>query len=205
MKRFCTTLFFSMLLLRLSAQDDSLLIKDIKSYQNELSAEYKNPDTSPLDSVDRVKFRKHDFYPIDLNYRVTASFKRTPDAPKFKMKTSGPKTPEYVKYGEAEFLLNGKTHKLQIFQNVKLSQQEAFMDHLFLPFTDNTNGVETYGGGRYIDLLIPAGNSIVIDFNKAYNPYCAYSDNYSCPIPPPENKLDTEIKAGIMLRDHDDH
>ena len=76
------------------------------------------------------------------------------------------------------------------------------MDHLFLPFTDNTNGVETYGGGRYIDLKIPAGNTINIDFNKAYNPYCAYSDKYSCPIPPPENHLDIEIKAGIKLTDH---
>jgi uncharacterized protein len=188
--------------LHAAAQNDSLVIKDIKSYQNELNAEYKNPATSPLDSVDRIAFRKHEFYPIDLSYRVTASFKRTPDEQKFKMKTTGSKTPEYVKYGEAEFLLAGKTNKLSIYRNIALTEKEEFKEHLFLPFTDNTNGIETYGGGRYIDLVAPAGNTIVIDFNKAYNPYCAYSDKYSCPIPPQENKLNTEIKAGIKLSGH---
>ena len=70
-------------------------------------------------------------------------------------------------------------------------------DYLFLPFTDLTSGVDTYGGGRYIDQKIPEGNSIIIDFNQSYNPYCAYNPRYSCPIPPPENDLLIEIMAGV--------
>jgi uncharacterized protein len=203
MLKLTSTLLLSLLLLQSQAQSDSLLLKDIKTYQNELDAEYKNPATSPLDSADRVKFRRHEFYPADLKYRVVADFRRTPDELKFKMKTTGSKTPEYVKYGVADFQIDGKQYKLNIYQNVALSQTEQYKDALFLPFNDNTNGVDTYGGGRYIDLTIPSGNSLVIDFNKAYNPYCAYSHRYSCPVPPPENHLDAEIKAGIKL--HEPH
>ena len=76
-------------------------------------------------------------------------------------------------------------------------QQEKYRDYLFLPFTDNTNGEQTYTGGRYIDLSIPDGDTIVVDFNKAYNPYCAYNKKYSCPIVPSVNNLDTEIRAGV--------
>ena len=73
-----------------------------------------------------------------------------------------------------------------------------YSNHLFIPFNDITNGVETYDAGRYIDLEIPKGDTIIIDFNKAYNPYCAYNDGYSCPIPPEENNLEVEVKAGVM-------
>ncbi|WP_192347263.1 DUF1684 domain-containing protein [Algoriphagus sp. Y33] len=69
---------------------------------------------------------------------------------------------------------------------------------LFLPFTDQTNGGETYGGGRYMGLTIPTGDTIELDFNKAYNPYCAYASGYACPIPPKENDLEVPIRAGVM-------
>jgi len=80
---------------------------------------------------------------------------------------------------------------------VELKEDEGYEDYLFLPFTDATNGNETYGGGRYIDLSIPNGDQIVIDFNKAYNPYCTYNKKYSCPIVPSQNALDIEIFAGV--------
>ena len=76
-------------------------------------------------------------------------------------------------------------------------QQEEYRDYLFLPFTDKTNGSETYTGGRYIDLSIPEGDTLEINFNKAYNPYCAYNPKYSCPIVPGVNALDTEVRAGV--------
>ena len=77
-------------------------------------------------------------------------------------------------------------------------KQLEYKDYLFLPFTDLTNGTVTYGGGRYIGLRIPkSGNKIIIDFNQAYNPFCAYSGNYSCPIVPEENNLDVQVKAGV--------
>ncbi len=74
----------------------------------------------------------------------------------------------------------------------------VYKDHLFLPFTDLTSGEESYGGGRYIDLETTGiiNNRLVIDFNKAYNPYCTYSDGYNCPIPPRENDLPVAIRAG---------
>ena len=78
-------------------------------------------------------------------------------------------------------------------------KEEGYEDYLFLPFLDDTNGEESYGGGRYIDCRIPEGDTIEIDFNKAYNPYCAYNENYSCPIVPRENYLAIEVKAGVKV------
>ena len=112
--------------------------------------------------------------------------------------TTGRESTEVV-YGIAKFTLNGKDHELEIYQSPELITQAEYEDYLFLPFTDNTNGEETYGGGRYLDLRIPKGNKIILNFNKAYNPYCAYNTNYSCPITPRENYLDIEIKAGVMI------
>lgn len=181
---------------------DSLVVATIQRFQNELNREYRDSSESPLGREDRLHFTNHDFYPIDLRYRVHAAFVRTPEEKVFNMKTTGTRTPEYVKYGEARFELNGKKFVLNLYRNIALTQREEYKNHLFLPFTDNTNGEETYGGGRYIDLTVPGGDTIIIDFNQAYNPYCAYSDRYSCPIPPKENYLDTEIKAGIRYTGH---
>jgi uncharacterized protein (DUF1684 family) len=103
---------------------------------------------------------------------------------------------EFVKYGEAHFVLNGMEYKLNVYQSPALQGAKAQDDSLFLPFTDQTNGEETYEVGRYIDLEIPSSGEIVIDFNMAYNPYCSYNHNYSCPIPPAENTLPIEVKAG---------
>jgi uncharacterized protein (DUF1684 family) len=102
-----------------------------------------------------------------------------------------------VKYGELAFSLNGKEFKLNIYQNLGLINKEGYEDYLFLPFLDETNGIESYGGGRYVDARIPEGATMIIDFNKAYNPYCAYNHKYSCPIPPKENHLDIKVLAGV--------
>ena len=77
---------------------------------------------------------------------------------------------------------------------------EKYKDYLFIPFTDKTSGIETYGGGRYIDLVLSdiVNKTCTIDFNKAYNPYCAYTAGYNCPIPPKENDLPVAIKAGEL-------
>ena len=92
---------------------------------------------------------------------------------------------------------------MNVYQNQELIKQEGFENYLFLPFSDETNGIESYGGGRYIDLRIPESNKLIIDFNSAYNPYCAYNDKYSCPIVPRENYLRTRIEAGVKkFKDH---
>lgn len=181
----------------LSCAQDKTPIAGDTEFQKEINAEYKDVTTSPLKDKDRKNFKGLDFFKFDSTFVVKASFKRTPEAEVFKMKTTTSRLPEYVKYGVVTFQLNGKTHQLNIYQNQGLIKEEEYKDYLFLPFLDNTNGEGSYGGGRYIDMRIPEGDTIEIDFNKAYNPYCAYNENYSCPIVPRENYLDEEIKAGV--------
>ncbi|MGB7394596.1 MAG: DUF1684 domain-containing protein [Pricia sp.] len=172
-------------------------LADILQFQHELNEEYRDPETSPLPDRYRKDFEGLDFFEPDTTYIVQARFDRTPDALPFMMPTTTGRKSKEVVYGIAHFTLNGKKHQLEIYQNEELMQQDDYRDYLFLPFTDETNSEETYGGGRYIDLSIPEGDSIKIDFNKAYNPYCAYNPKYSCPIVPGINALDTEVKVGV--------
>ena len=173
-------------------------LADILLFQEELNAEFKNPESSPLPDRFRINFESLEFFEPDTNYIVEAELVRTPEALPFSMPTTttGRESTEVV-YGIAKFTLNGKDHKLEIYQSPELITQAEYEDYLFLPFTDNTNGEETYGGGRYLDLRIPKGNKIILNFNKAYNPYCAYNKKFSCPIVPKVNNLDTEIKVGV--------
>lgn len=182
---------------QINMQEQDTLIKGILLWQKELNEEYVNPETSPLPDADRKNFEKLDFFKPDTSFVVVASFERTPEAIPFFMPTTTDRKSEEVLFGVATFVLQGKKYQLEIYQNKKLMLQEEYKDYLFLPFLDKTNGKQTYGGGRYIDMSMPEGNSIVINFNKAYNPYCAYSKKYSCPIVPGINNLDIEITAGV--------
>lgn len=176
-------------------------VKGETEFQRKLNAEYKDATTSPLKDKDRKQFEGLDFFKFDSAYVVYALFKRTPNEKPFKMKTTTDRLPVYVKYGELTFSLKGENFKLDIYQNLDLIKKEGYEDYLFLPFLDETNGFESYGGGRYIDLRIPEGDVTEIDFNKAYNPYCAYNDRYSCPIVPRINYLKTRIEAGVKVFD----
>lgn len=171
--------------------------KIAREYQQQMNLDFANPEESPLEEKDLASFRGLDFFPVDTSYIVNAEFVRTPAEPPFAMKTSTDRLPIYVKYGELYFELEGKQLKLNVYQNQELIQDPEYFDYLFLPFTDLTNGNSTYGGGRYLDMRIPDSSKVVLDFNKAYNPYCAYSGKYSCPVPPEENDLEVEIPAGV--------
>ena len=129
---------------------------------------------------------------------MTAKFEKLPPASLFQMKTTANSIKDYDIYGIATFTLDGKEYQLNIYQSHQLRTQEKYIDYLFLPFTDQSNGAETYGGGRYMDLRIPTGTTIELDFNKAYNPFCAYATGYACPIPPKENDISVAINAGVM-------
>ncbi len=148
-----------------------------------------------LDEIDH--FEGLDYFLIDTNYIVKAKFTKK-KGKKFEMPTTTERKPIYRRYGFVEFQLNGSTHRLTIYQNVENKRDKELKDYLFLPFRDETSGKESYGGGRYLDLKIPGrpSTSIIMDFNLCYNPYCAYSVRYSCPIPPAENQLKTAVKAG---------
>ncbi|MGB5382348.1 MAG: DUF1684 domain-containing protein, partial [Lutimonas sp.] len=119
------------------------------------------------------------------------------DAKPFKMQTTTDRLPIYVLFAKASFELKGKNYSLEIYQNENLMNSAIDKDYLFLPFTDMSNGKTSYEGGRYIDLEVPKGDELIIDFNQAYNPYCAYNPKFSCPIPPKQNHLNTFIEAGV--------
>lgn len=168
-------------------------------FQQELNAEFKDASKSPLKKKDRKDFKSLDFFKVDSSFVVEATFERAIDEKPFKMKTTTDRLPEYVKYGEIAFDLKGENYRLNVYQNLDLKDDDGFEDYLFLPFLDDTNGDESYGGGRYIDLKIPEGNTMIIDFNTAYNPYCAYNEKYSCPIVPRQNYIDQEVRAGVKV------
>ncbi|NKI33000.1 DUF1684 domain-containing protein [Croceivirga thetidis] len=176
---------------------NSKLLNDILEFQKELNASYKNPETSPLPDRYRAKFESLDFFEADTNYIVEANLELTPDSKSFMMPTTTERKSLERVYGIASFVLNGKRFQLEIYQDLDLMEDDGFEDYLFLPFLDETNGNETYGGGRYIDLRIPEGNTLVIDFNRAYNPYCVYNKKYSCPLVPRQNYLTTKVMAGV--------
>jgi uncharacterized protein len=193
MRYLLITLFF--ISFSVSAQDQ--LTQTSLEYQQHLNEEFADSLKSPLRKEDRAVFKGLDFFKIDKKYIVNAIFIRTKREKTFKMKTSTNRTPLYKKYGELHFTLDGKEMKLNVYQNIDLIKLQDYKDYLFLPFSDLTNGKESYIGGRYIDMRIPKDHKVIIDFNKAYNPYCAYNYEYSCPIVPLENDLDIEIKAGV--------
>ena len=173
-------------------------IEEILEFRRGLDSDYQDPKESPLGEKNIANFTGHRFFPIDLGLRVWAKAELLKNEKSFLMKTSGPKTPEYKKYLKLIFSIDDSTYVLYAYQNVVYSQKEEYKDHLFLPFTDKTNGFESYGGGRYIDLRIPATDSLLLDFNQSYNPYCAYTTGYNCPIPPKENALPIKIEVGIL-------
>ena len=170
--------------------------KSSQEFQSELNQQYADTIKSPLTKEGLKKFKELPFFKIDEKYIVNAHFEKADKSTPFKMKTTTNRLPSYVNYGVASFEIDGKAFLLNLYQNEIVGDNE-YKDYLFLPFTDATNGNDSYGGGRFLDLKIPDGDRIEIDFNKAYNPYCAYNHAYSCPIPPRENDLDIRIEAGV--------
>jgi len=169
----------------------------VEKHQEELNKHYRDSLTSPLKHEDRKLFHSLNFFPIDEQFKIAATLELTPNDPVFEMQTTTSRKPLYRRYGIAHFKLNNKWYQLNVYQNQELILDFEYRDYLFLPFTDETNGLETYKGGRYIDTRIPTDSSFIIDFNLAYNPYCAYNSKYSCPVVPQENHLPLRITAGV--------
>lgn len=140
------------------------------------------------------------YFPAQEGMRVEARVELLPDEPSFRMPTYDGSSNEYKRYALLHFNLGGKPQVLTAYQSVALFQTAAYKNYLFVPFMDKTNGKSSYEGGRYLDLSIDQikDNLLSLDFNKAYNPYCAYSNGYRCPQPPKENILNLAIDAGEM-------
>lgn len=165
----------------------------IKNYQDDYIANH-----GVVKGDDKKKIH---FFPISETFKLLARFEPVKEVKWFSMETSGTTKQIYRVYGYVHFSIHDTLVKLAIYQSQNLMQQEKYKNHLFLPFTDMTSGENSYAGGRYIELETTdvLNNSITIDFNKAYNPYCAYvSGKYNCPIPPKENQLSVSIAAGEM-------
>ncbi len=173
------------------------IIKDNVLFRAAMNKEFADSTATPLTKEGLKTFKELDFFQVKAKYRVVSRLVLTPDEKPFEMPRSKGNTGTYRKYGEATFKLNGKECKLSVYQYMKLINDSVYKNDLFLPFKDLSNGRQTYGGGRFLDLKIPEGEELIIDFNKAYNPLCCYGNpKYSCPIPPEENHLDVKILAG---------
>jgi len=138
------------------------------------------------------------FFPIDESYRVVANFEKAKDSKWFLIETSGHEKKMYRVYGMVSFAIHDTLERLNLYQSQNLMADPEYKDYLVLMFTDGTSGNESYDAGRYLDFTLSdiKNNKVIIDFNKAYNPYCAYTRGYNCPIPPKENNVSIPIRAG---------
>jgi uncharacterized protein (DUF1684 family) len=174
------------------AQKKDIYTESIKAYQKIY-----------IDSHEVVKgkdARYFHFFPINKEYNVSAYFERIYDSVGFTMNTSAGTQKYFYKYGRLDFIIDGKECLLYVYQGKDLMATEQYKDYLFVPFTDATTGSESYGSGRYLEFYKKDidNNTLQLDFNKAYNPYCAYATGFKCPVPPRENRLTVPIKAGEM-------
>ena len=198
MKYFLIVAFLS-LFISCNSQDKRPLIGKTE-YQQKLNAVFKDASKSPLKNKDLKSFKGLDFFPVDSSYIITASIKKTPDTPFLGMATNTEEKSYYRKFGILTFTLKDKEMQLTLYESLEESENPVFEDYLFLPFTDETSGSDSYGGGRYMDVFkskINTNGTLEFNFNNTYNPYCAYNDDYSCPLTPRDNHLSMEILAGV--------
>lgn len=191
--------FLLISLLSVSCLANAQSYKDsILAFRRHYVQEFLEDERSPLKAKDTAFLR---FYPVDKSYRVIAEVSLTPAAEVFDIETHSGKKKRYRQFALLSFRLNKKQYKLEVYQSQDLMNKPGFEDHLFIPFNDLTNYEESYAGGRYIDLSLKdiKDGRIVLDFNKCYNPYCAFADGYSCPIPPVANRLKVSVRAGEKL------
>ena len=170
---------------------------NLTEYQRQVNNYFKDASLSPLKPKDLKNFQGLDFFEFDSIYVVKAKIEETKESLAFKMKTTTDIPADVRKYADLFFQITDKEFELSVYENLEYEGVEGYENYLFLPFLDETNENETYGGGRYLDLFLNGTDSIIIDFNKAYNPKCVYDENFSCPIVPRKNFLNTRIEAGV--------
>ena len=172
--------------------------KEVKSWQKEMNTSFKSESESPLKVKDRIKFKRLPFFKINKRLALNVTWKRCSDSSWFEMTTTTDRKPIYRKYATLFFSIGDDDIELIAFQPKSLFHKKSWENYLFVPFGDKSNGNRTYGGGRYVEIRLDLNKkSVLLDFNKSYNPYCAYSERYSCPQIPIENILDNKINAGV--------
>ena len=168
---------------------------EIAAWRSDKDAYMRSSD-SPVPQARRASFAPLPYYPIDEQYRVPAGLKVARGDDVIEMSTSTGKPRRMRRVGSLAFTLKGQPQTLTAFAEA----DDSSLRRLFVPFGDLTNGLETYQGGRYLDLDLKGSGVYELDFNRAYHPFCVFNPEYECPIPPRENRLPVPIKAGERMR-----
>lgn len=176
-----------------TSSNASAYTAQLRKARSDKNRSFRQSKESPLTTKQKAQFDSLKYYPAQLSFVVNAAISRNSAPDTLRIQMSDNRTEKYVNWGLAKFEIDKKPQQLSIY--LKANGTDST---LFIPFTDLTNGHETYGGGRYLDAIRPKSNvsEIKLDFNQAYNPYCAYNNEYSCPVPPADNRLQVAIPAG---------
>jgi hypothetical protein len=163
---------------------------ELEAFRQDKDAFFATHPQSPLTRQQRKDFKGLAYFPENPQLRLELAVELTPEAPEIEVQTSTGDLRQYARYGKIRFTVDGQSAELTVYDD----------GHgLFLPFVDSLANVETYGAGRYLEPEELPDGRLSVDFNLAYNPYCAYNDAWSCPLTPFENRLKVPIRAGEML------
>ena len=171
--------------------DEEAYIQSIQSERQTYYSDIINNSRGPFAGEDSI--HGLNFYEPNIKFRVRAQVKLNSYPEKIIIVSTDGTKKTYLHLADLEFNLNDSTHSLALFRN------ENNIADFFLPFRDATNQKSTYGAGRYLPIEFNGETEIEIDFNRAFNPYCAYNDKYACPIPPEQNTLSVQIEAGEKI------
>ncbi len=166
--------------------------RKIRQHREKKDKDFKYADFSPLDIDQKHQFKHLDYFVPDEKYKVVGKLTKINNDTVYKYLTTSNEIRRFYKYANVEFMIEDKLQKLLLLKSAEADTPNYY----FLGFKDLTSGTETYEAGRYIDVEKPQNDALLIDFNLAYNPYCAYNEMYSCPVPPDENMLNVRILAG---------
>lgn len=181
-------------------QPETAPLSDVERFRAVRDKGFRTAGESPLLREDFLNFKGLEYFAVDPKFAVRAKLEKTTDEQFFLMPTTFNTTRKYLKYGVLKFALEGRAFSLNVYRSEASAVRSGL---LFIPFRDLTNGAETYGAGRYLDIEAPAEAELILDFNFAYNMSCAYgSERYNCSVPPKENFLQTAIKAGEKIYPH---
>ncbi|WP_400192194.1 DUF1684 domain-containing protein [Hymenobacter sp. B81] len=172
--------------------DDQYVFK-LRQERKQKNEKFRSHSDSPLSEELHEKFDSLRYFAPDRAWRLTAQLERLPAGDTISLPLTDGKADQYTRFARARFEYQGQAQQLTLLRRVSKTDST-----LFVPFTDKTNGFASYGGGRYLDVEMPGAKDreVVLDFNRAYNPYCAYEDAFACPMPPAENRLSIDVTAG---------
>ena len=177
------------------ADDEAAFLKDLEAFRAAKNQAFQQAD-SPVPPDRRQNFLPLAYFPPSVAYRVPAVLRVSPERVSIEMPTSTGQRRTMEHVGTLEFSVRGQSLSLGAF--VEAGSRD--LNRLFVPFTDLTSGTETYPAGRYLDLDLTRTGIYLVDFNRAYNPYCYYNPTFDCPYPPRSNRLQTPIRAGEKVK-----